>query len=93
MEYFRNTIKNTERKVREVDIYLSDLTLEAERLMIETFLVGLPEVDPTQTVYKTKADALQEFKKHYPDNPELWQYLAENPLPASFELITRIPRT
>jgi cell division transport system permease protein len=89
---FSNTIKNTERKVQEVDIYLSDLTSEQERIMMDTYIRGLPEVDPTQVVYKSKADALQDFKNQHPDNPELWEYLEENPLPASFVVITRDPK-
>lgn len=89
---FSNMIKNAERKVGEVDIYLSDLTSEEERQAIEDFLLSLPEVDPTSVTYKTKDEALEEFKKRYADQPELWEYIEENPLPNSFELMTKDPK-
>ncbi|MBC7228990.1 MAG: FtsX-like permease family protein [Actinobacteria bacterium] len=89
---FSNMIKNAERKVGEVDIYLSDLTTEEERAAIEAFLVSIPEVDPTKVVYKTKDQALEEFKERFKDQPELWEYIDENPLPNSYELMTKDPK-
>ncbi len=89
---FSNTIKNTERKVQEVDVYLSDLTAEQERMAMDAFIRSIDEVDPTQVTYKSKNDALEEFKAQHPDNPELWQFLEENPLPASFVVITKDPK-
>jgi cell division transport system permease protein len=89
---FSNMIKNAERKVGEVDVYLSDLTTEEERAAIEAFLVGIPEVDPTTVVYKDKETALQEFKERFKDQPELWEYIDENPLPNSYELMTKDPK-
>ncbi|NPV60187.1 MAG: ABC transporter permease [Actinobacteria bacterium] len=89
---FSNMIKNAERKVGEVDIYLSDLTTEEERAAIEAFLVGIPEVDPTKVTYKTKDQALEEFKERFKDQPELWEYIDENPLPNSYELMTKDPK-
>ncbi len=89
---FSNMIKNAERKVGEVDIYLSDLTLEAERQAIEDFLVAIPEVNPQTVYYKTKDEALQEFQERFKDQPELWQYITENPLPNSFQLMTKDPK-
>lgn len=89
---FSNMIKNAERKVGEVDIYLSDLTIESERQAINDFLVTIPEVDPLKVTYKDKATALEEFKERFQDQPELWQYITDNPLPNSFELITKDPK-
>ena len=89
---FSNMIKNAERKVGEVDVYLSDLTTEEERAAIEAFLVGIPEVDPATVVYKDKETALQEFKERFKDQPELWEYIDENPLPNSYELMTKDPK-
>jgi cell division transport system permease protein len=89
---FSNMIKNAERRVGEVDIYLSDLTGEEERQAIEDFLVAIPEVDPSEVVYKTKEEALEEFKERFKDQPELWQYINENPLPDSFEVSTKDPK-
>jgi cell division transport system permease protein len=89
---FSNMIKNAERKVGEVDVYLSDLTLESERQAIEDFLVAIPEVNPKTVYYKTKDEALQEFQERFKDQPELWQYITENPLPNSFQLLTKDPK-
>jgi cell division transport system permease protein len=89
---FSNMIKNAERKVGEVDIYLSDLTTEEERAAIEQFLVGIPEVNAETVYYKSKDEALQEFKDRFKDQPELWEYITENPLPNSYELLTKDPK-
>jgi cell division transport system permease protein len=89
---FSNMIKNAERKVGEIDIYLNDLTVEEERFAIEQFLFSIPEVNMDTVVYKTKDEALEEFKKRFKDNPELWEYIEENPLPNSFELMTKDPK-
>ncbi len=89
---FSNMIKNAERKVGEVDIYLSDLTMESERQALNDYLLTIPEVDPLKVVYKDKATALEEFKTRFADQPELWQYITDNPLPNSFQLITKDPK-
>ena len=89
---FSNMIKNAERKVGEVDIYLSDLTSDEERQAIEAFLVNIPEVDAKTVTYKTKDEALEEFKQRFSDQPELWEYIDENPLPNSYELMTKDPK-
>ncbi len=89
---FSNMIKSAERKVGEVDIYLTDLTIEEERQAIENFLYSIPEVDATKVKYKTKDEALAEFKERFADQPELWEYITENPLPNSFELETKDPK-
>jgi len=89
---FSNMIKNAERKVGEIDVYLTDLTVEEERFAIEQFLLSIPEVNPDTVVYKTKDEALEEFKKRFEDQPELWEYIEENPLPNSFELMTKDPK-
>jgi cell division transport system permease protein len=89
---FSNMIKNAERKVGEIDIYLDDLTVEEERFTIEQFLLSIPEVNPEKVVYKTKDEALDEFKERFKDQPELWEYIEENPLPNSFELMTKDPK-
>jgi cell division transport system permease protein len=91
-DMFSNMIKNAERKVGEVDVYLNDLTTEEERAAIEQFLVNIPEVDPSTVVYKDKETALQEFKERFKDQPELWEYITENPLPNSYQLLTRDPK-
>lgn len=89
---FSNMIKNAERKVGEVDIYLSDLTTQEELQAIEAFLASIPEVDAKSIYFKSKDEALQEFKERFKDQPELWEYIDENPLPNSYELMTKDPK-
>jgi cell division transport system permease protein len=91
-DMFSNMIKSAERKVGEIDVYLSDLTTEEERAAIEQFLVGIPEVNPETVYYKSKDEALQEFKERFKNQPELWEYITENPLPNSYELLTKDPK-
>ena len=89
---FSNMIKNAKRKVGEVDVYLSDLTSAEELQAIEAFLVSIPEVDAKSVYYKSKDEALAEFKERFKDQPELWEYIDENPLPNSYELMTKDPK-
>ncbi len=91
-DMFSNMIKNAERRVGEIDVYLSDLTTEEERAAIEEYLVSIPEVDPATVTYKDKDQALEEFKERFKDQPELWEYIDENPLPNSYELMTKDPK-
>ncbi len=89
---FTNMIKNAERKVGEVDLYLTDLTTTEELKAIEAFLASIPEVDAATIYFKSKDEALQEFKERFKDQPELWEYIDENPLPNSYELMTKDPK-
>ncbi len=86
-----NTIKNSESKVGEINIYLKDEITETERVEMQRVIESMPEVNKEKIVYKSKADALNEFKSQHPDNPELWELLEEHPLPASFVVITLDP--
>jgi cell division transport system permease protein len=86
-----NTIKNSESKVGEINIYLKDQVTETERVDMQRVIESMPEVNKDKLVYKSKADALEEFKNQHPDNPELWELLEENPLPASFVVVTLDP--
>ncbi len=89
---FSNMIKNAERKVGEVDVYLSDLTTQEELQAIEAFLASIPEVDAKSIYFKSKDEALREFKERFKDQPELWEYIDENPLPNSYQLMTKDPK-
>lgn len=89
---FSNMIKNAERKVGEVDVYLSDLTTQEELQAIEAFLASIPEVDAKSVYFKSKDEALKEFKERFKDQPELWEYIDENPLPNSYQLMTKDPK-
>ncbi|MDI6873231.1 permease-like cell division protein FtsX [Candidatus Solincola sp.] len=89
---FSNMIKNAERKVGEVDVYLSDLATQEELQAIEAFLASIPEVDAKSIYFKSKDEALKEFKERFKDQPELWEYIDENPLPNSYQLMTKDPK-
>lgn len=91
-DMFSNMIKNTERKVGEVDVFLKDGVTEADRIALEGYIRGIAEVDPQKVTYKSKDQALEEFKTRFADNPELWQYVKENPLPASFTVMAKDPK-
>ncbi len=91
-DMFSNMIKNTERKVGEVDVFLKDGVTEADRFALEGYIRGIAEVDPQKVTYKSKDQALEEFKTRFADNPELWQYVKENPLPASFTVMAKDPK-
>jgi cell division transport system permease protein len=91
-DMFSNMIKNTERKVGEVDVFLKDGITEADRATLEGYIRGIPEVDPQKVLYKSKEQALEEFKERFRDNPELRSYITENPLPASFTVMAKDPK-
>jgi cell division transport system permease protein len=91
-DMFSNMIKNTERKVGEVDVFLNDNISEADRTTLEAYIRAIPEVDPQQVTYKSKEQALEEFKQRFADNPELWQFIDQNPLPASFVVMAKDPK-
>lgn len=81
-----NMIKNAERKVGEINVYLVDTVTEDERLAFQQFLVSIPEIDKNKIEYLSKEQALEEFKQTYADHPELWQHIDTSPLPATFKL-------
>ena len=91
-DMFSNMIKNTERKVGEVDVFLKDGITEVDRTTLEGYIRNIPEVDPQQVIYKSKEQALEEFKQRFANNPELWSYITENPLPASFTVMAKDPK-
>ena len=51
---------------------------------LQTEINSWPEVK--DCVFVTKEDALDRIKEWYADNPEIWENLTSNPLPASLEI-------
>ncbi|MGH3118326.1 MAG: permease-like cell division protein FtsX, partial [Gaiellales bacterium] len=78
-----NMTRTWEAKV-EVSIFLLDNASEGE---IQGLTQQLTEMNEVQTVeLVTKADAYQEFKEQWADQPEFWQNLPEDALPASLRV-------
>ena len=68
----------------EVSVFLrSDIT-EGELDGLRSDLAGMPEIDTF--TYVSKDQAYEDFKKLYPDNPELTEVLPKDSLPASFRV-------
>ncbi|MDQ4096225.1 MAG: permease-like cell division protein FtsX, partial [Actinomycetota bacterium] len=79
----RNMTYNWEAKV-EVSAYLSDDITEGERLALQDEIVELPQVE--DVTYVSQAQALEEFKQIFRNQPELYELLDEDSLPASLRV-------
>ena len=79
----RNMTYSWEAKV-EVSAYLSDDITEGEQLALETEITELPQVQ--EVTFVSKAEALIEFKEIFQGQPELYETLTEDSLPASLRV-------
>ena len=79
----RNMTYSWEAKV-EVSAYLTEDITEGERQALETELTDLPQVQ--DVFYVSSADALEEFKQIFENQPELFETLDEDSLPASYRI-------
>ena len=79
----RNMTYSWEAKV-EVSAYLTEDITEGERLALEDELTELPQVQ--DVFYVSSADALEEFKQIFENQPELFETLDEDSLPASYRI-------
>lgn len=78
-----NMTRSWEAKV-EVSIFLLDDATEGEVQALTQTLTDMNEV--TNVDYVSKADAFEEFKEQWADQPEFWQNLPEDALPASLRV-------
>lgn len=78
-----NMTRSWEAKV-EVSIFLLDDATEGEVQELTQTLTDMNEV--TNVDYVSKADAFEEFKEQWADQPEFWQNLPEDALPASLRV-------
>ncbi|MDQ3982907.1 MAG: permease-like cell division protein FtsX [Actinomycetota bacterium] len=65
----------------EISAFLRDNISPGELQAIQSDLANMPEVEDIE--YISKADAYEEFKVLYADQPELYEVLPEDALPAS----------
>nr|MDQ3958646.1 ABC transporter permease [Actinomycetota bacterium] len=65
----------------EISAFLRDDISEGELQDIQSDLAGMPEVE--DITYISKEEAFEEFKQLYPDQPELWENIPDDALPAS----------
>lgn len=79
----QNMTRTWEAKV-EVSIFLLDNASEGE---IQELTRQLTEMDEVQNVeFVSKADAFEEFKQQWADQPEFWENLPPDALPASLRV-------
>ena len=79
----RNMTFSWEAKV-EVSAYLTKDITPGELDELQTDIAEMPQVEDIQFV--SQAAALEEFKNLYPDQPELYETLDEESLPASLRI-------
>ncbi|HEX2239589.1 MAG TPA: permease-like cell division protein FtsX [Actinomycetota bacterium] len=68
----------------EISVYLLDDATEGEIQTLTRDVSQMPEVE--NVTYVSKADAFEEFKTLYEDQPEFWQTLPPDSLPASLRI-------
>lgn len=68
----------------EVSVYLTDNITEAQQRDVQSTIEGLDVVKGVD--YITKAEAFEEFKRLYQDQPALYENIDEDVLPASFRV-------
>ncbi len=68
----------------EISAYLLDDATEGEIQTLTRDVSQMPEVE--NVTYVSKADAFEEFKTLYEDQPEFWQTLPPDSLPASLRI-------
>ena len=78
-----NVTLDWEAKV-EVSAYLLDGITQEETKNLETEISQYEEVE--DVFFVSKKQAFEDFKKIYEDQPEFWQNLPEDALPASFRI-------
>jgi cell division transport system permease protein len=78
-----NVTSNWEGKV-EVSVFLRSDVTEGELDSLRSDLAGMPEIDTF--TYVSKDQAYEDFKKLYADQPELYEVLPKDSLPASFRI-------
>ena len=78
-----NVTLDWEAKV-EVSAYLLDDATQEEIRALEASISDYPEVE--NVTFVSKQQAFEDFKKIYEDQPEFWQNLPEDALPASFRI-------
>lgn len=78
-----NVTSSWEAKV-EISVFLRDDATTNEIRQLQSQVTSYPEVQ--EVTYVSKRDAFEEFKQLYADQPELWEAIPEDSLPASLRI-------
>jgi cell division transport system permease protein len=78
-----NMTQSWEARV-EVSVFLRDDITDNERNSLASDISQMPEVKTV--TYITKSDAFEEFKEMFKDQPEFYESLPEDALPASYRI-------
>jgi len=89
--YMGNQLINKVESQIEIEIFLKDNAPYNRIQALEDKILSWPEVKKVN--YVSKESALKKFKIDFKDNPEVLQNLQGNPLPSSFRVWLRNPRT
>ena len=68
----------------EISVYLNDTASESDRMAVELFLKGRPEVGAVE--YVSKERALERFRTDFPELADVTGSLEQNPFPSSLEV-------
>jgi cell division transport system permease protein len=68
----------------EISVYLADTASESDRMAVESFLRGRPEV--AEVEYVSKERALERFRTDFPELADVAGSLSQNPFPSSLEV-------
>ncbi|HWL66228.1 MAG TPA: permease-like cell division protein FtsX, partial [Actinomycetota bacterium] len=79
----RNVTSTIESKV-EISTYLRDNATQGEIQELTAQLSQMPEVE--DVIYISKEEAFEEFKATYESQPEIWETLPRDALPASLRV-------
>src|SRR5687768_6413270 len=71
----------------EISVYLHDTASDTERVAVEQFLRGRPEVAGVE--YVSKARALERFRSDFPELADVTTSLSQNPFPPALEVRLR----
>lgn len=68
----------------EISVYLTDTATDSDRMAVEQFLKGRPEVAAVE--YVSRERALERFRTDFPELADVTGSLAGNPFPSSLEV-------
>jgi len=83
-------LADLEQKV-EITVYLEESATAEEIQAMQKEIIGWTEIKDSQFV--SKEEALQRLRKDLEDSPDMLETLSGNPLPASFEISLKDPKT
>lgn len=85
-----NELVGKYEKQVEIKVFLKDTADPATIQKLQDEIVSWQEIEVV--LYVSKEEALERFKQHFKDQPDLIENLPGNPLPASFEIRLKDPQ-